>query len=366
MNIECVKEKFVKALSKAEKVTGRNITLPILSCVLLEAKDSVLTIKATNLDLGIEIKLPVKVIKPGSVAVPGSILSNFVSNLNNEKNISLEVVDGNLKITTSHSHSTIKAFPIDDFPSIPKVSDATTFTFNTQDLLKGFKYVAYSASNSTIRPVLSSILMYPEDDFVVCVATDSFRLAEKKIKVKKPKEFKQVLIPLKNIPEIIRTLEDTKDEMTVLLNQNQIAFVYEDIYITSRVIDGTFPDYRQLITKDIKTEVVVLKQDLVGALKVSNIFSDKFSQVIFDISGKDKKFNISTKNIDIGENIQNIDAVIKGEDLTVSFNYKYIIDCFNSIESDSVSLQFNDRNHPMLISGVGDKNFLYLVMPMNK
>ena len=366
MNIECIKEKFTRALSKAEKITGRNITLPILSCVLLEAKDSVLTIKATNLDLGIEIKLPVKVIKPGSVAVPGAVLSNFVSNLTNEKNITLQVVDGNLKLTTSHSHSTIKCFPIDDFPSIPKVSDATTFQFSAPDLLKGFKYVAYSASNSTIRPVLSSILMYPEDEFVICVATDSFRLAEKKIKVKKPKDFKQVLIPLRNIPEIIRTFEDIKDELTVSLNQNQISFTYEDIYITSRVIDGIFPDYKQLITKDIKTEVVVLKQDLIGALKVSNIFSDKFSQVVFDISGKDKKFTISTKNIDIGENIQNIDAVIKGEDLSVSFNYKYIIDCFNSIDSDSVSLQFNDRNHPMLVGGVGDKNFLYLVMPMNK
>ncbi len=365
MNIECVKEKFTRALIKAEKITARNITLPILSCVLLEAKDSVLTIKATNLDLGIEIKLPVKVIKPGSVAVPGSILSNFISSLSTEKNISLESIDGNLKITTNHSHSIIKSFPIDDFPSIPKINNDTVFNFNTQDLLKGFRYVAYSASNSTIRPVLSSILIYPEDDFIVCVATDSFRLAEKKIKTKKSKEFKQILIPLKNIPEIARVLEDTND-LTVLLNQNQIAFINEEIYLTSRVIDGTFPDYRQLIIKDIKTEVVVLKQDLINAMKVSNIFSDKFNQISFDISSKNKKFTISTKNIDIGENTQTIDAVVKGEDLNISFNYKYIIDCFNSIESDSVSLGFQDKNHPMLITGVGDKNFLYLVMPMNK
>jgi DNA polymerase-3 subunit beta len=366
MNIECVKDKFAKALSKVEKITGKNITLPVLSCVLLEAKDSVLTIKATNLDLGIEIKLPVKVIKPGSVAVTGSILNNFVSNLVGEKNISLEVIDGNLKIKTSHSQSIIKAFPIDDFPGIPKLSSDSTFTLNTTDLLKGFKYVAYSASNSTIRPVLSSVLVYSDDDFINYVATDSFRLAEKKIKVKKHKDFNQVLIPLKNIPEIIRTFEDIKDDLTVMLNQNQIAFIYEDIYLTSRVIDGSFPDYKQLIIKDIKTEVVILKQDLTNALKVSNIFSDKFSQVIFDISATNKKFTIFTKNIDVGENNQNIDAVIKGDDLTVSFNYKYIIDCFNSIESDSISLNFQDKNHPMLVSGVGDKSFLYLVMPMNK
>src|ERR1035437_6774851 len=162
MNIECIKEKFTRALSKAEKITGRNITLPILSCVLLEAKDSVLTIKATNLDLGIEIKLPVKVIKPGSVAVPGSVLNNFVSNLTNEKNISLQVVDGNLKLTTSHSYSTIKAFPIDDFPSIPKKNSEKTFIFSPPDFLKVFKIFPYSPQNSQTPPVLSSFLMSPE------------------------------------------------------------------------------------------------------------------------------------------------------------------------------------------------------------
>ncbi len=122
MNIECIKEKLVYAVAKAERITGKNITLPILSCVLLEADASTLTIKATNLDLGIEIKIPVKVLKEGKVAVSGSVLHNFISNITNDKNISLEVVSGNLKVFTKHSQSLIKAFPIDDFPNIPKVS----------------------------------------------------------------------------------------------------------------------------------------------------------------------------------------------------------------------------------------------------
>src|SRR5436309_15243444 len=118
MNRECIKEKLVYAISKAEKITGKNITLPIISCLLLEAKDSTLTIKATNLDLGIEISLPVKVIKPGSVAVSGSVLYNFISNLTTDKNITLEEINGNLKVSTKHSESVIKAFPTDDFPNI--------------------------------------------------------------------------------------------------------------------------------------------------------------------------------------------------------------------------------------------------------
>jgi|SRR3989344_1311822 len=366
MNIECIKEKLSYAISKAEKITGKNITLPILNCVLLEAKDSTLTIKATNLDLGIEISLPVKVVKPGIVAVSGSILSNFVSNITNDKNIILESIGGNLKVSTKHSQSVIKAFSADDFPTIPKVSSEKTVPFNVPNLIKGLRSVGYSASPSTIRPVLSSIMMYSEEDSVVFVATDSFRLAEKRTGVKKHKEFTELLIPFKNVGEIIRTLEDIKDDADMHLSQNQIAISYKDIYITSRVIDGAFPDYKQIIPKEVKTEVVVLKQDLISALRISNIFSDKFSQVTFAVSPEDKTFKITTRNVDIGENINTVDAVIKGEELTINFNYKYIIDCFQSIDSDSISLTFSDSNRPMIVRGVGDKSFLYLVMPMNK
>ena len=366
MNIECVKDKLVYAITKAEKITGKNITLPVLSCVLLEAKDSNLIIKSTNLDIGIEISLPVKVNKPGRVAVSGSILANFISNLQNDKNITLEEISGNLRISTKHNQSIIKSFGVEDFPNIPKISEKKAFTFNVPNLIKGLKSVVYSSSVSTIRPVLSSILLVSEEDNVLFVATDSFRLAEKRIGVKKHKEFTQMLIPFKNVNEIIRTLEDIKDDVDVYLNENQIAFSYNDIYLTSRLIDGTFPDYKQIIPKETKTEVVVLKQDFISGLKISNIFADKFSQVVFNVNPKEKIFKITTKNPDIGENISELDAVIKGDSLNISFNYRYIIDCFQSIDSDSISLSFSDNNRPMVIKGVGDKSFLYLVMPMNK
>ncbi|MES3005018.1 MAG: DNA polymerase III subunit beta [Patescibacteria group bacterium] len=366
MKIECIKEKLLYAVGKAERMTGKNITLPILNCVLLEAKNSTLTIKATNLDLGIEIVIPVKVLEEGSIAVSGAILNTFISNTTNDKNITLEVVEGNLKVSTNHSEAIIKAYTTDDFPNIPKIQSENSFKLNTQNLVKGFKSVMYSSSVSTIRPVLSSILLTKEDESIVFVATDSFRLAEKKINTKKLKDFGQILIPFKNLNEIIKTLDDVKDDLDVILNENQIAFIYNDIYLTSRVIDGSFPDYKQIIPKETKTEVVVLKQDLISSLRISNIFSDKFSQVIFTINQKDKKFKITTKNADVGENITSIDSVIKGDDVVISFNYKYIIDCFQSIDSDSVSLSFSDNNRPMVVRGVGDKTFLYLVMPMNK
>lgn len=365
MNIECTKEKLSYAVSKAERITSKNITLPVLSCILLEAKNSTLTIKATNLDLGIEISIPVKVLKPGKVAVSGTILNNFISNVS-DNNIILEESSGNLIVKTKHSESVIKSFPTEDFPNIPKITNGKSFTFNSPSLIKGFKSVLYSASNSTIRPVLSSIMIASEDEEVVFVATDSFRLSEKRVGTKKHKDFSQILIPFKNVGEIIRTVEDIKDDLEVSLNENQISFTFNDLYITSRVIDGTFPDYKQIIPKDFKTEVTLLKQDLISSLRISNIFSDKFSQVIFNVIPKEKILKITTKNSDVGENINSIDGVIKGDSLTISFNYKYIMDCFQSIDADSVTLYFSDLNKPMIVRGVGDKSFLYLVMPMNK
>ena len=154
--------------------------------------------------------------------------------------------------------------------------------------------------------------------------------------------------------------------LQIRIDKNQISFLKEGIYLTSRLIDGTFPDYKQIIPKEHKTEGVVLKYDLVNSLKMSNIFADKFSQVTFHILPKEKIFKITTKNIDVGENINNLEAVIRGDEISISFNHKYIIDCFQSIDSDSVSLSFSDMNKPMVIRGVGDKSFLYLVMPMNK
>ncbi len=327
MNVECIKEKLSYALSKAERITSKNITLPVLSCVLIEANNSTLTIKATNLDLGIEISIPVKVIKPGRVAVSGGILNNFISNVS-DNNLILEEESGNLKVKTKHTQALIKAFPTEDFPNIPKVSNSKNFTFNAPALVKGFKSVMYSSSLSTIRPVLSSVMVYSDEDSVVFVATDSFRLSEKRVSTKKHKDFNQILIPFKNVAEIIRTIDDIKDDLEVNLNENQISFSYNDLYVTSRVIDGTFPDYKQIIPNDIKTEVTLLKQDLVNSLRISNIFSDKFSQVIFNIVPKEKILKITTKNTDVGENINNIDSIIKGDSLTISFNYKYIMDCF--------------------------------------
>lgn len=366
MKIECLKEKLEQVIGYAEKITGKNVTLPVLKCIYLESKNNILTIKATNLDLGIEISIPVKTEREGVVTVPGNVIYSFISNIKNEKNITLEESEGNLKISTTHHSTVIKCFPPEDFPGIPRVTGGTQIHLSTTDIVKVLKAVWYSASVSSMKPELSSVYIYPDESGIVFVATDAFRLAEKKVKTKKVVNFSPILIPFKNVGEIIRILEGRNEEIEVHIDKHQISFLFGEIYLTSRIIDGVFPDYRNLIPKEALTEVVLLKQDLANSLKIANVFSDKFNKISLRINPKSKEFELKTKNNDIGESSNLLPGSFTGEDIEISFNYKNIIDAFQALEADSINLSFNGINKPLSIRGVSDKTFVYIVMPMNK
>jgi DNA polymerase-3 subunit beta len=365
MKFECKKEKIKKYINLADKITSKNSTLPILKHILLEVYKKKLIIKATNLDIGVEFTIPVKTENEGKIAVPGTILNNSLSYLTDE-NLIINFIDGNLKISTKNNTSIlIKSEKADDFPILPKIKNKESFFISTQKLIQGLKSVWYSSAVSDIKPEISSVFIYPDDEVLVFTATDSFRLAEKRIIQKNINEFNGIIIPFKNINEIIRVFEENKGDIEIISSKNQISFYSQEIHLTSRIIDGIFPDYKQIIPKEYKTEVIVLKQDLIDSLKLINVFSDKFNKVNIKIIPKENIFTLNSKN-ETGENTSNIKATIKGEEISLSFNYKYIMDCFQAINSYSVILQFNKENNPMVIKSVGDNSFIYLVMPINK
>lgn len=365
MKLECGIEKIKDGILQVERITGKNLTLPILSSILFVASGKSLKLRATNLSLGVEIEIPAKIEKEGIVAISGGVLAGIFSNIFQNENVHLESEGGNLLIKTKKSRIKLKGQAHDDFPTIPLV-DGKTFEIESKKLVDGIKSVYYSSSLSDIKPEISSVYIYSNEDNLVFVSTDSFRLAEKKIKVKGVEEIRGILIPFKNVPEILRIFSEVEETVKVCFNKNQISFSSENIYLTSRVIDGVFPDYRQIIPKDFKVEAIVLKQDLLNALKLSNIFSDKFNQISLAIKAKEKIFELSSQNNDVGENKTYLDAAIKGEEVALSFNYKYFLDCFQSMGGDSVSIRLNQSSKPMVISGSSDKSFTYLIMPMNR
>jgi DNA polymerase-3 subunit beta len=365
MKIECEIKKIKEAISQTERITGKNLTLPVLNTILLIAKGKTLKLRSTNLSLGIEVEIPAKVEKEGTVAILGSVLGEIFSNVYQNENVFLEEDNGNLIIKTKKSQIKLKGQPYEDFPTIPNVS-GVSFEIDCKKFMDGIKSVYYSSSLSDIKPEISSVYIYTNDNNLVFISTDSFRLAEKKIKIKDIEDISGILIPFKNIPELLRVFGDNSLNIKVCFNKNQISISSEGIYLTSRIIDGNFPDYRQIIPKEFKTDVVVLKQDLLNALKLSNIFSDKFNQVNLLINPKGKIFELSSSNNEVGENKTQLDAALIGEEVQLGFNYKYFFDCFQSINSDSVSIKINGAQKPIIVSGVSDNSFLYLIMPMNR
>lgn len=366
MKIECIKDHLEEAVGKAEKVSGKNITLPVLSGLHLSAHKNTLTIRATNLDIGVSIEVPVKVVEPGSVVAPAHVLSSFLASLSNDKNITISSNDQLLDVKTKATETQIKTLPSEDFPLIPEIGDEKEFSLPARDLTYGLKSVLYAASPGSIKPELSSVAITHDGDFLIFAATDSFRLAEKKIRVKKMPHFKQILIPQKNAVEITRIFDKGEEEISVSIEEHQLALRSENIYLTSRIIDGVFPDYRQIIPKNFTSSAIILKQDLTNSLKTSLIFSDSFNQLSFHLSPGKKKFEIESKNNTVGENKYSLDAALEGEDISINVNHRYFTDCFQSISADSVSLGFSGQAKPIVVQPVGDTSFLYLVMPMNR
>lgn len=366
MKIEINKNNLLKALTKADKITGKNVSLAVLQCVVIKTLENQIEVSATNLELGIKVYVPAKIEKAGEVAISSSLLVSYLSNLTQEDKLVLEHSEQTLKVIGTKSETQINTFTTADFPSIPTIESDKKCKLKAEDLLEGLKAVWYSASVSSIKPELSSVYLYSDSEELTFVATDSFRLAESKPGAK-IEDFESILIPQKNVSEIIRVFEGVDSQIQIIFGQNQVSFeVEKEIYLISRVVDGVFPDYKQIIPKENKTEVSILKQDFINSLKISNLFSDNFNQVKFHIDVENNIFELTSKNTEKGESRTTIPANIKGESIDINFNQKYITDCFNSIKSESFQIIFNGTGRPMIIKGVNEGGFMYLVMPLNK
>lgn len=365
MKLKCKTEQLKNAINLAERMTGKNLTLPTLHAILLVATGKSLKIRSTNLAVGIEIEIPATIEQEGVVLIKGEVLSSVTNNVIGKQDIVLSLEHENIVVTTDSSKTIIKCLPQEEFPTLPVVG-GESFSVKSDILQDGIRSVYFCAANTEIKPEIASIFIYTDQENLVFVATDSFRLSEKKIKVKGIFDISKILIPFKSVTDVLKVLDVMDGEVSVSFNRNQLSLSGNGIYFTTRLIDGSFPDYKLIVPKEEKTKVVVIKQELLSILRLSTIFADKFLQIVFSVNTKENKVVIDSKNTEVGSSLSFIDAVVEGSPIEVSFNLKYFIDVFQSISSDSISISFTEANKPIIIRGIQDSSFLYLLMPTNR
>ena len=271
-----VKE-FEKTLEIVSKINTKHQTLPILQYVLLEVKNKTLTIIATNLEVGIEGKITADIEEDGVVAIPTQTLLQTI-HLITEKNITLHTKETTLHINTKTSKTQIKTTQTSDFPTIPRIK-GTSYKIKGSSFAQGIKTTATTASQSSIKPELGCVYIHQKKEHsLTFVATDSFRLIEQTISLKNIILQEPILIPYKNALEIAHVV-DVPEEIHLSVNENQCAVVVGNIYITSRLVGGSFPDYEQIIPKEFKTTITTLTKDFIQTLKKTSIFLNKFMQL---------------------------------------------------------------------------------------
>ena len=365
MEVIVTQENLSFALNNASRVASSKSGLPILNNILLRTDSSRLYIAATNLEVASSHRIGAKIIKPGSVTVPAKLLSEFIQNLPKEQ-ITLAVKNNKLSITTKSSSSTINGVADDEFPELPTIDEnkAVSYTLSVDDFKSSVSQTIIAASNDTTRPILTGVYWHSFEGGLYIAATDGYRLAERKIT--DTKSDVSAVIPVSTLQEVLRTIKDDISEIEVLLDETQVTFRLMDVEITSRLIDGKFPDYRQLIPKQTDTTITLSRVEFVRVIKIAGLFARESGRGInLSVDVDKKQLSVNSIASEIGENSSNIDIEVVGEPGSVSLNSRYLTDALGSMSTDKIMFGFSGKLAPCVLNE-GSKNTAYkhIIMPL--
>lgn len=381
MKITCTQENLAQALSYLERVAGKQSTLPILSNYLLETEKGRLKISATNLEIGVIVSVGAKIEKEGKIAVPARILSNFVSNLPSGDILELQEEKQHLKIESTAYQIRIKGVDGKDFPIIPQYKDVYQFEFPAQEIKVALGRLLFCVSLNEARIELMGVCVTFRENKLCLAATDSFRLAEEQIPlqiISHQGEYKgqdQTLIfPSGVLQELLRVITPESTVIKMALLENQVFFEVGGVEITSRVINGKFPDYQQIIPKDYTYQVIFERALFQRALKIAGSLSSYSSgEIAIVLDGEGKSCTFLSRSQEIGENKTVLPVeFIQGEaPLTLLFNPRYILDGLNALSGEKVIFYANSSSTPAALrmvdeSGTAWQQYLYIMMPIRK
>ena len=371
MKAEILKENFKNGLNIAERVVGKNLSLPILDNVLISAEDNFLSLSSTDLETAIKLWILTKIIKKGKIVVPVKFLSSFVSLLPNEK-ITLEEKNQGLYVECKSFKNQIRGFNPEEFPLIPEFDNLEYLEIDNKKLCEGLSQIVDIASPSQSRPEISGIYFSFSKNSIKIVATDSFRLAEKNISLEKPvKKDVSFILPQKPAREIINILDEKEGKLKIYFLPNQTMFEFgmqeaphPQVQIISRLIEGEYPNYEEIIPKKFKTQIILKRDEFLSQIKAASLFSGKVSEVKIKVDPQIKEVEIFAQDPNIGESRSNISAKIEGEPIEVSFNHKFLIDGLVNIKSSEIIFDLSKEDGACILKPVGDASYIYVLMPI--
>lgn len=365
MEVVVTQENLSFALNNTSRVASGKSGLPILSNILLRTDNSRLYIAATNLEVASSHRIGAKIIKPGSVTIPAKLLSEFIQNLPKEQ-ITLTVQNNKLHIATKSSSSTINGIADDEFPELPTIDEntAVSYTLPVEDFKNSVSQTVIAASNDTTRPILTGVYWHSFEGSLFIAATDGYRLAERKIT--ETKSDVSAVIPVSTLQEVLRTLRDDMTEIEVLFDETQVTFRMAEVEITSRLIDGNFPDYRQLIPEKTNTTMTLNRTEFVRVIKIAGLFArESGGGITLAANTESSQLSVTSIASEIGENASNIDITVNGEDGSVSLNSRYLVDALGAVSTDKITFGFSGKLAPcVLAESKEDTTYKHIIMPL--
>jgi len=379
MKLTCTQENLARGLNIVSHITTKNVNLPILNNVLLKIEDKGIKLSTTNLEIAINCLVRGKIEGDGEFTVPSKLFSDYVYLLPPEA-VDVDLVDDNLSVKCGNYKTKIKGLPASEFPLIPQVSKNKKFTCPVTDFKRALSQVIFAVSPNESKPEFSGVFLEFNregvDAKLILAATDTYRLGESRVSLSKDsdKSNASAIIPSRTMAEVLRILSafkdevDSPDEIEIAFSESQVVFTYGNVELISRVIEGQYPDYTQIVPQNFKTNAEISKEDLIKAIKTTSLFSKTgLFDVLIELDPAAEKMIVRSTDLQTGENNVELKAKLEGGENSITLNYRYLLEGLNALSGSTVKLKLIDAANPCLISSAeNEADYYYIVMPIKQ
>ncbi len=375
MKFSCTRDNLSSALGLTSAAAGKNLNLPILNNILLRADTQKVELVSTNLEIALIATIRAKTDDPGTFTVPARTLAEFVGLLTHDK-VDLELVENELVVKCGSSSTKIKGVSAEDFPIIPTLETGQGIVISAEVLKEGLSQVLPAVAKNDIRPELSGVfcgININEEGKVVLAATDSYRLAEKTIPLLQGTGERRLILPGRTAQELQRILgvasnsAEQEKNVRIMLGENQASFSYNNVQLITRLVDGTYPDYRQIIPQEFKTSLTLMVNNLIKEIKAAGLFTTSGVNAVTLTAEPETNFlELASASSQTGEHRSSVEAEIKGEKNSIFLSHRYLLDGLNIIKTEQCQLQLINGESPCLLTPVGDKSLQYIIMPVRQ